>query len=91
MYMCVSIMNKKQIKQYMKDKIKKHKQQNPCPCGEKDISKLTFHHRDPDKKRYKVSDMPHRCLSIRKLEKEIGKCQVLCRTCHDFVHGVVRE
>lgn len=56
---------------------------HPCMvCGEKDPMVLTFHHLDPSKKRGDIATM--RCMgySIKTIQTEINKCQILCFNCH---------
>lgn len=47
-------------------------------------SHLDFHHFNPDDKHERVSYMLN--YSIEKLAKEINKCIVLCRNCHQLFH-----
>lgn len=52
---------------------------HPCVhCGETDPVVLEFDHLDPKTKDFGVS----RATSIKKLENEVKKCQVLCANCH---------
>lgn len=54
---------------------------NPCVvCSEDDPVVLEFDHIDPTSKRFNVSDMT--CHSIKKIDKEIALCRVLCANCH---------
>ena len=57
-------------------------------CGyKKNLSALTFHHKDPEKKKFKL-DL--RSLSNRKyiaIEKELNKCLLLCHNCHAEFHN----
>ncbi len=56
-------------------------------CGyNKNLSALTFHHKDPKNKKFKLDI---RSLSNRKyvfIEKEIDKCILLCHNCHAELH-----
>jgi len=56
-------------------------------CGyKKNLSALTFHHKDPNKKEFKL-DM--RSLSNRKLSRvndELSKCILVCHNCHAELH-----
>lgn len=65
-------------------------------CGyNKCAAALCFHHRDPSKKIFQISE---RCKSWRALRREIAKCDVMCLNCHAELHeaegysnGVVME
>lgn len=48
--------------------------------------KLTFHHREPKKKRREVTIIADMGLSLRRLKSEIENCDLLCEECHRFVH-----
>lgn len=58
--------------------------ENPCVCcGESDIRCLDCDHIDPDTKTVKISDLVHKKTEdIDVLQKELGKCQILCKNCH---------
>lgn len=56
-------------------------------CGyNKCIGNLTFHHLDPSKKEFQISQSG-RTLSIKKLRLEANKCVLLCHNCHGEVHA----
>lgn len=46
---------------------------------------LEFHHFE-DNKSFEVSNGVHRGMAIKRLEKEIAKCKVLCSRCHVEEH-----
>jgi hypothetical protein len=80
-------------RQYLRDRyrerqawVRKIKAERGClNCGERDVRKLHFHHRDPSHKIAKVGGG----LLVSKMEKlvaEIAKCDVLCATCHREHH-----
>lgn len=46
---------------------------------------LTFHHRDPAKKRFNIGDGRFRSWSA--LHRELEKCDILCKACHRVAHG----
>jgi hypothetical protein len=48
------------------------------------ISALEFHHRNPKKKDFKISDYNSPKFGI--LKKELDKCQLLCSNCHREIH-----
>jgi len=53
-------------------------------CGyDKCFSALSFHHRDPSKKSFKIG---YTNMSWTKTLKEVKKCDLLCANCHAEVH-----
>lgn len=66
--------NKQYIYEYLKD--------HPCTvCGESDVLVLEFDHRDPNTKKEDISTLI-RSYSLKSLNLEIDKCDVLCANCH---------
>jgi hypothetical protein len=63
--------------------INSYKATHPCVCGETDISCLDFHHRNPAKKDFPISQKA----SITKIKIEIKKCEVMCANCHRKGHA----
>jgi hypothetical protein len=55
-------------------------------CGETDKTKLTFHHRPGETKLFDIGDGPR--MSIGAVRREIAKCDVYCRDCHDKIDGI---
>jgi transcription elongation factor Elf1 len=55
-------------------------------CGENHIACLDFHHTDPRKKDYGISQMIDGNWSIKKINEEVAKCVVLCSNCHRKLH-----
>ena len=55
-------------------------------CPEDHPGCLTFHHRDPDRKEYTLSEMVHAGLSRERILVEMKKCRVLCSNCHAKLH-----
>jgi len=43
---------------------------------------LDFDHLDPTTKNYTLARMANRGFSLKKIDEEIAKCQVLCANCH---------
>ncbi len=59
-------------------------------CGESRSACLDFHHRDASKKDADVSvAIAH--WSIKRLQKEIDKCDIICSNCHRVLHAEERE
>ncbi len=77
--MCIEI-NKEYVTNY--------KLKHPCvKCGEKEISKLTFHHRNPLTKKFVIaSSLCNKTLTA--IKSEIKKCDVLCVACHNEWHKI---
>lgn len=57
-------------------------------CGEKEISCLDFHHKDPTQKEQCIADMFHTG-NRKNIEEEIKKCVILCANCHRKHHAGV--
>ncbi len=70
-------MNRRQkIKQLVKDK-----KLDPCiDCGLVDSSQMTFDHLGD--KKFDIADAPRKSLGA--VLRELDKCHVVCRTCHDI-------
>ena len=57
-------------------------------CGyNKNIAALEFHHKNPDEKEFQIDARKFANCDIRKLEKELDKCMILCANCHREVHN----
>jgi hypothetical protein len=62
-----------------------YKLSHPCSkCGENDEKSLLFHHRNPEEKDNKVTQLYK--YGIKKVREEIEKCDVLCHNCHIKLH-----
>lgn len=73
---------RQEARAYINDYKKKH----PCiVCGT--TKDLQFHHLEPDEKIYCVSDMVKMRCSIKTIDKEIKKCVILCKKCHEEHHN----
>ena len=58
-------------------------------CGyHKSLQGLTFHHPDPKLKEFTISANANR--SWATLKKEIQKCRLLCATCHQEQHELLK-
>lgn len=52
-------------------------------CGyDKNLSALTFHHRDPAQKTLKLDRRIMSNYTMERLTAEVSKCQLLCANCH---------
>jgi len=55
-------------------------------CGEDHPATLDFHHRDPETKRKAVGKLANTGCSLRVIQEEIDKCNIICSNCHRIVH-----
>jgi len=60
------------------------KSQHACTCGEDDFVCKDFHH-CTGKKEFKIS-AAIRLYGLRKIKRELAKCEVLCANCHRKKH-----
>lgn len=82
---------KQKAKQSARDFVESIKQSSSCSCGENHIRCLEFHHRNPDDKQHLISKMVASGYSIKAIQSEIAKCEIICSNCHRIRHaqGVV--
>lgn len=57
-------------------------------CGENHPACLHFHHRNREEKSFTIGQIigRRRYIALKKLEKEISKCDILCGNCHAKLH-----
>lgn len=68
-----------------KEKIQEIKKSKQClKCEESRFYLLDFHHIDPKQKSFQISQGESKGWDA--VEKEIGKCLVLCKNCHAEFH-----
>lgn len=58
-------------------------------CGERDPACLDFHHIDPSKKSFNIG-VQLGSYSLKRVQNELLKCQVLCANCHRKLHAAER-
>ena len=70
----------------MKRRLIKYKGGKCTKCGyNKDVpGAYDFHHRNPKEKDFRISGS---CRSWDTLEKEVDKCDLVCRNCHAEIHN----
>ncbi len=74
----------KSLKDWMKD----YKSNLKCEkCQMDNPACLTFHHINPKEKEITLARAAHNGWSIKRMLKEIQKCQVLCSNCHMILHS----
>lgn len=59
-------------------------------CGEKRWYVLDFHHKDKEHKENSIACLLSNNRTIKDIQKEIGKCEVLCANCHREFHYLER-
>jgi hypothetical protein len=59
-------------------------------CGENHPAVLDFHHRDAAQKEGEIAVLV-RSGSMKRLEAELAKCDVLCANCHRKLHWEERQ
>jgi hypothetical protein len=55
-------------------------------CPQDHPATLEFHHEDEDLKEHEISNMINQGFSIKRIKKEIEKCEILCANCHKIHH-----
>jgi len=78
--------NNKKRQDETRQKIRQLKQGLSCSCGENHIACLDFHHRNPDEKEITIAEVFRKGWGWERIEKEIAKCDVLCKNCHAKLH-----
>ena len=58
------------------------KEQRCAKCGNDDHRVLEFDHIDRSTKSFNIGDIASKGYSIKRLQEEIDKCEVLCANCH---------
>lgn len=56
-------------------------------CSENTPCCLDFHHLDPTKKNFNVSQMKGHAKTVDAIKKEVEKCIVVCSNCHRKIHA----
>lgn len=70
----------------IKEWLKAYRLTQSCvQCGEDHPACLDFHHIDPASKKFAIGRLEH-YLSLKLLQDEIAKCEVLCSNCHRKLH-----
>lgn len=77
----------KENKDLLRTKINEIKFSSECKeCGESHIACLDFHHTEPEKKDFSISNAVSRGWKLDKILNEIEKCEILCANCHRKLH-----
>ncbi|NDB28151.1 hypothetical protein EB151_01220 [archaeon] len=57
-------------------------------CGyDKCQNALQFHHIDPSKKKFAISDSLRKTFTQQEIDEEINKCILVCSNCHVEIHS----
>lgn len=67
------------------------KEKLSCPCGEKHIAVLQFHHLNPEEKDFEISLAIGKNWSKQRIIDEMKKCIILCANCHLKLHWELRN
>lgn len=55
-------------------------------CSESHPAVIDFHHKKGEEKERGIAQMVGYGYSIKKIKKEISKCQIICSNCHRKIH-----
>lgn len=78
--------SKKPRKRLMRERYYEFKKGLKCArCGFDDYRALQFHHHKGDKE-HAVANLLRRGASMKMIQKEAAKCEVLCANCHQIEH-----
>lgn len=74
-----------------RDFLIEYKKTHECEfCKEDDFRCLVFHHKDGEVKKNDVARLVSNGSSLKVLNEEIEKCNMLCANCHSKIHFYVR-
>jgi hypothetical protein len=75
-------------RQLLRAFIRQQKEGKCClRCGFSDSRALDIHHRDGTTKETTLAQALHRAWSIKRMAREIAKCDLLCANCHRILHA----
>ncbi len=79
---------RRQHSEELKQWLNRYKSKLRCiECGENHPACLQFHHRNREEKSFGIGGIVRKThVSIKRREKEISKCEVLCGNCHAIRH-----
>jgi len=72
----------------LREWLRRYKSKLACvECGENHPACIQFHHRNREEKSFTIGGIVgRRHTYIKRLEKEISKCEILCGNCHAIRH-----
>ncbi len=79
---------RRQHSEQLKQWLDRYKSKLRCvECGENHPACIQFHHRNREEKSFGIGGIIRKThVSIKRLEKEISKCEILCGNCHAKLH-----
>lgn len=80
---------RRQHNEELRQWLRRYKSRLRCAeCSESHPACIQFHHRDREEKSFTIGQIigRRRYISLKKLEKEISKCDILCGNCHAKLH-----
>jgi hypothetical protein len=82
-YISKALKRNKMVKQRAYEYLGPYLLSHPCvDCGEKDILKLEFDHRDRKVKLGEISHIIQKGVTLANLKLEVEKCDIRCSSCH---------
>lgn len=80
-----SCRDKAKLRAKLKAIIQKAKEQPCTDCGESHpYWAMDFDHLDPKKKAFEIGKAHSRGTSVKKLQEELSKCELVCALCHRY-------
>jgi hypothetical protein len=78
---------KKSLQNKYRVLIDEYKENKGCSeCGTKDYRVLEFHHKNGKEKEFSIGEVSTKGYGLKKIEKELEKCLVICANCHRILH-----
>ena len=72
----------------LREWVNTYKKERSCACCSESFYRcLEFHHLNPDEKDLAVADAINNGWSIKRIQKEIDKCILVCANCHVKIHA----
>ncbi|MCU0642056.1 MAG: hypothetical protein MUF61_00560 [archaeon] len=86
--------NKKSVINHVKERklkirkwLEEYKEGLKCSrCSENHPATIDFHHKNKSKKEQEISYLAWFGYSIKRIKREIEKCEILCANCHRKAH-----
>jgi hypothetical protein len=62
-----------------------------CECGINDYRVLEFHHKNGSEKEFSIGEISTKGYGLKKIERELQKCLVICANCHRILHYKIKN